>query len=128
MQLETFLIEGYFQPLKSVYQSNYTFFFFFHEYGPKTLLGIRNMIKEFLCLNLITYVSQILWQEKLAKKRAEYTEKMKNKVAEVHKLAEEKRAFVEANRREECLKVEETAAKFRASGFIPKKFLRCFGS
>ncbi|GMN32219.1 hypothetical protein TIFTF001_003579 [Ficus carica] len=67
-------------------------------------------------------------EEKLEKKRAEYIEKMKNKVAEVHKLAEEKRALVEANKREECLKVEETAVKFRTSGFMPRKLLGCFGS
>ena len=69
-----------------------------------------------------------IWQEKLEKKRAEYIEKMKNKVAEVHKQAEEKRALVEANKREECLKVEETAVKFRTSGFTPRKLLGCFGS
>lgn len=69
-----------------------------------------------------------IWQEKLEKKRAEYIEKMKNKLAEVHKLAEEKRALVEANKREECLKVEETAVKFRTSGVTPRKLLGCFGT
>uniref|UniRef100_A0A803R4H1 Remorin n=1 Tax=Cannabis sativa TaxID=3483 RepID=A0A803R4H1_CANSA len=67
-------------------------------------------------------------EEKLEKKRAEYTEKMKNKVVELHKIAEEKRAMVEANRQEEFLKVEETAAKFRASGYSPKKFFACFSA
>lgn len=69
-----------------------------------------------------------VWQEKLEKKKAEYAEKMKNKVAELHKAAEEKRAMVEANRLEECLKVDETASKYRASGYTPKKLLGgCFG-
>lgn len=51
---------------------------------------------------------------------------MKNKLAEIHKVAEEKRAIVEATRREEFLKVEETATKYRDAGFVPKKFLGCF--
>lgn len=65
-------------------------------------------------------------QEDLEKKKAEYGEKMKNKVALIHKEAEEKKATVEAQRSEELLKAEETAAKFRATGTIPKKFLGCF--
>ncbi|KAH7513960.1 hypothetical protein FEM48_Zijuj11G0038200 [Ziziphus jujuba var. spinosa] len=67
-------------------------------------------------------------EEKLEKKKAEYAEKMKNKMAEVHKAAEEKRAMVEANRLEQHLKVEETAAKYRAAGYTPKKLLGCFSS
>lgn len=66
------------------------------------------------------------WQEKLEKQKAEYAEKMKNKVALVHKQAEEKRAMVEAQRGEEILKAEEMAAKYRATGQTPKKFLGCF--
>ncbi|XP_021735870.1 remorin-like [Chenopodium quinoa] len=65
-------------------------------------------------------------EEKLEKKKAEYAEKMKNKVAEVHKLAEEKRAMIEAHKGEELLKAEECAAKFRVTGHVPKKFLGCF--
>jgi len=65
-------------------------------------------------------------EEKFDKKKAEYAEKMKNKVADLHKEAEEKRATIDAKRREEFLKVEETATKFRASGYIPKKILGCF--
>lgn len=75
---------------------------------------------------IYSYIS--LWQEKLEKKKAEYAEKMKNKMAEVHKVAEEKRAMVEANRMEQHLKVEETAAKYRAAGYTPKKLLGCFSS
>ncbi|KAK4769792.1 hypothetical protein SAY87_030324 [Trapa incisa] len=65
-------------------------------------------------------------EEKLEKKKAEYGELMKNRVALIHKQAEEKRAIIEAQRGEEVLKAGETAAKYRATGIIPKKFLGCF--
>ncbi|KAH8488635.1 hypothetical protein Peur_059715 [Populus x canadensis] len=65
-------------------------------------------------------------EEKLEKQKAEYAEKMKNKVALIHKDAEEKRAMVEAKRGEEFLKAEEMAAKYRATGQTPKKLLGCF--
>ncbi|KAL3599043.1 hypothetical protein D5086_006961 [Populus alba] len=58
------------------------------------------------------------FEEKLERKKAEYAEKMKNRAAELHKTAEEKKAMIEAKKSEECLKVEETAAKFRATGVL----------
>ncbi|KAL0400761.1 UNVERIFIED_CONTAM: Remorin [Sesamum latifolium] len=64
--------------------------------------------------------------EQLEKKKAEYIEKMKNKVALLHKAAEEKRAMIEAKRGEDLLKAEEIAAKYRATGTAPKKLLGCF--
>ncbi|XVF10629.1 hypothetical protein REPUB_Repub07fG0199100 [Reevesia pubescens] len=67
-------------------------------------------------------------EEKLEKKKAEYAEKMKNKVAEIHKQAEEKRAEIEAKKGQDFLKIEETATKFRSTGYTPKKFLGCFSS
>lgn len=67
-------------------------------------------------------------QEKLEKQKAEYAEKMKNKIAMIHKAAEEKKIMVEARKGEELLKAEELAAKYRATGKPPKKFLGCFGS
>jgi len=67
-------------------------------------------------------------QENLERKKAEYVEKMKNKVAEIHRLAEEKRANVEAQKREEFLELEETAAKFRSRGVTPRKFFACFSA
>ncbi|RWW08281.1 hypothetical protein BHE74_00011882 [Ensete ventricosum] len=67
-------------------------------------------------------------EEELEKKKAEYAEKMKNKVALLHKAAEEKRAMVEARRGEELLKADEVAAKYRATGLAPKKLLGCFGA
>lgn len=62
----------------------------------------------------------------MEKKKAEYGEKMKNKIVLVHKQAEEKRAMVEAKRGEEILKAEEIAAKHRATGTTPKKAFGCF--
>ncbi|MBA0651288.1 hypothetical protein Goarm_015053 [Gossypium armourianum] len=65
-------------------------------------------------------------QEKLEKQKAEYVEKMKNKIALIHKEAEEKKAMVEAKRGEDLLKAEEIAAKYRATGTTPNKVLGCF--
>lgn len=62
----------------------------------------------------------------MEKKKAEYVEKTKNKIALVHKAAEEKRAIIEAKRGEDLLKAEETAAKYRATGTSPKKLLGLF--
>ncbi|KAJ8526901.1 hypothetical protein K7X08_029378 [Anisodus acutangulus] len=42
-------------------------------------------------------------------------------------IRREDRKVLEAKKREDILKVEETAAKFRATGNLPKKFLACFG-
>uniref|UniRef100_A0A453Q4A4 Remorin C-terminal domain-containing protein n=1 Tax=Aegilops tauschii subsp. strangulata TaxID=200361 RepID=A0A453Q4A4_AEGTS len=67
-------------------------------------------------------------EEKLEKKKAEYAEQMRNRVAMIHKEAEEQRALVEARRQEEMIKYQETAAKHRSKGTTPaKKFLTCFG-
>ncbi|CAN1140586.1 Remorin 1.4, partial [Linum perenne] len=55
--------------------------------------------------------------EQLEKKKARYAKKMKNRVAQIHKEAGEKRAMVEAKRGEEILKAEEMAAS--ASGLFP---------
>ncbi|KAK9063203.1 hypothetical protein SSX86_017073 [Deinandra increscens subsp. villosa] len=67
-------------------------------------------------------------EEKLEKKKASYIEKMKNKIALVHKTAEEKRAMTEAKRGEGVLKAEELASKCRATGSTPKKLTRWFSS
>ncbi|KAE9595536.1 putative remorin [Lupinus albus] len=81
----------------------------------------RTFITKF---NFLTHLSPE--QEQMEKKKAEYGEKMKNKIGSVHKQAEEKRAMVEAKRGEEFLKAEELAAKFRATGTTPKKHIGCF--
>ncbi|KAM7491624.1 hypothetical protein LguiA_034545 [Lonicera macranthoides] len=65
-------------------------------------------------------------EEKLEKKKAGYVEKMKNKIASIHKAAEEKRAMIEAKQGEDLLKAEEIAAKYRATQTTPKKLLGCF--
>ncbi|XP_075077755.1 remorin-like [Nicotiana tabacum] len=65
-------------------------------------------------------------EEQLEHKKADYAEKIKNKVALIHKEANEKRAMVDARRGKEILKAEEMAAKYRATGKAPKKFLGCF--
>ncbi|KAL1531428.1 remorin-like [Salvia divinorum] len=65
-------------------------------------------------------------EEQLEKEKAGYIEKTKNKIALLHKQAEEKRAIIEAKRGEELLKAEETSAKYRATGTGPKKLLGCF--
>ncbi|XP_071717667.1 remorin-like isoform X2 [Rutidosis leptorrhynchoides] len=67
-------------------------------------------------------------EEKFDKKKAEYGEKMKNKVGLVHQQAEEKRAMVNAKKGEDMLKAEELAAKYRATGSVPKKLIGCFGA
>jgi len=74
---------------------------------------------------LVTENTKLL-QEQLEKKKAEYAEQMKNKVAMLHKEVEEKKAMIEAKRGEDVLKVEETAAKYRASGKSPTNVLVCF--
>lgn len=76
----------------------------------------------------MTVIKQNIEQESLEKKKAEYIEKIKNKIALLHKAAEEKRAIIEAKRGEDLLKAEETAAKYRATGTAPKKLLGCFSS
>jgi hypothetical protein len=74
---------------------------------------------------MVPYVCR--FQEKLEKKKAEYAEKMRNRIAAIHKEAEEKRASVEAKRHEEILKYEDMAAKHRSKGTTPaKKLLGCF--
>ncbi|KAI4983242.1 hypothetical protein ZWY2020_023734 [Hordeum vulgare] len=55
-------------------------------------------------------------QEKLGKKKGEYTKKMWNRVAMIHKEAEEQQAIVEARRHEEMTKCQEMAAKNRSRG------------
>ncbi|XP_031278437.1 remorin-like [Pistacia vera] len=68
------------------------------------------------------------YEEKMERKKAEYAERMKNKISEIHKAAEEKRAMIEARRGEDVFKVEETAEKFLAAGYTPWKFLGCFSA
>jgi hypothetical protein len=53
---------------------------------------------------------------------------MRNRIAMIHKEAEEQLAAVEARRQEEVIKYQEMAANHRSKGTTPKKkFLSCFG-
>lgn len=74
-------------------------------------------------LTLITFHCE---QEQLEKKKGEYAEKLKNKIAALHKAAEEKKAMIEAKKGEDLLKAEEIAAKYRATGTAPKKLFGLF--
>lgn len=65
-------------------------------------------------------------QENFERKKAEYAERMKNKVALLHRAAEEKRAMIEADRGNDFLTVEEASAKFRSTGSTPKNSCACF--
>lgn len=65
-------------------------------------------------------------QENLERKKAKYAEKMKNKMAEIHRWADEKRAIIEAQKQQEFQKVEDIAVKFRSRGYNPKRILECF--
>lgn len=85
-----------------------------------------NDLNEDSYLNKKTTDVVAVFQENLEKKKAEYVEKMKNKIATIHREAEEKRAMIEARRGEDVLKAEEMAAKYRATGSAPKKLLGCF--
>ncbi|MED6216662.1 hypothetical protein PIB30_009548 [Stylosanthes scabra] len=64
--------------------------------------------------------------EKMERKKGEYMEKMQNEIAEIHRVAEERRARHEARRGKELLKIEDTAENFRARGYSPKKIISWF--
>ncbi|VVB11964.1 unnamed protein product [Arabis nemorensis] len=66
------------------------------------------------------------FEEKIEKKKAQYAEKMKNKVAAIHKEAEERRAMIAAKRGEEILKTRIMGAKCRHTGFDPNATCGCF--
>eukprot|EP00252_Welwitschia_mirabilis_P024510 TRINITY_DN7303_c0_g1_i1.p1 TRINITY_DN7303_c0_g1~~TRINITY_DN7303_c0_g1_i1.p1 ORF type:complete len:204 (-),score=71.83 TRINITY_DN7303_c0_g1_i1:326-937(-) len=67
-------------------------------------------------------------EEKWEKKKAAYVEKMKNEIAVIHRKAEERKAMAEAKRGEEMINAEESAAKFRSAGEVPRKLFVCFGA
>lgn len=62
-------------------------------------------------------------EERIANEKAAYIEKTKNKVSLVQRVAEEQRALAEAQHGQEVLKAQEIAAKCRASGTRPQKFV-----
>ncbi|KAL4592882.1 hypothetical protein LXL04_005889 [Taraxacum kok-saghyz] len=66
-------------------------------------------------------------EENIEIEKVKQREKMKNKMAAIHKEAQEKRAIVEAKRGEDIIKAKEAAAKFHATGTLPNKLFKCFG-
>ncbi|KAG5548841.1 hypothetical protein RHGRI_014258 [Rhododendron griersonianum] len=99
--------------------------FNFYMQDPNDATAENNEILQISICSIIRYVLKIgnppYEQEELEKKMADYAAKMLNKVALIHKEAQEKKAMVEARRGEEMLKAEELAAKHRATGTVPKK-------
>ncbi|KAH7293620.1 hypothetical protein KP509_28G033500 [Ceratopteris richardii] len=65
-------------------------------------------------------------EERIENEKAAYVERTKNRIALVQRVAEEQRALAEALHGQEIVKAEEIAAKCRASGTRPKKFIFCF--
>ncbi|KAI3822201.1 hypothetical protein L1987_09786 [Smallanthus sonchifolius] len=66
-------------------------------------------------------------EEDIEIEKAKEREKMKNKMAAIHKEAEEKRTAILAKKGQDMIKVEEAAAKFHASGTLPSRLFKCFG-
>uniref|UniRef100_A0A7N0U1T7 Remorin C-terminal domain-containing protein n=1 Tax=Kalanchoe fedtschenkoi TaxID=63787 RepID=A0A7N0U1T7_KALFE len=67
-------------------------------------------------------------EEKLEETKAGHREEKKNKVAELHKAAEERRAAIEAQCGRNVVEIAGRADRFRATGRVPKKFARCFSA
>ncbi|KAG2681228.1 hypothetical protein I3760_11G134500 [Carya illinoinensis] len=65
-------------------------------------------------------------EAEIKKIQEKYGAELKNKIAEIERVKEEKRALVEASQKEEFIKLEQMAEKFRATGHKPKKLLRSF--
>ncbi|XP_023636570.1 remorin isoform X2 [Capsella rubella] len=66
-------------------------------------------------------------QRKMDSKKMAKSEKLQTKKAAVHAKAQEKKANVQTRRAQEILEAEEEAARFQATGQIPKKpSLSCF--
>ncbi|KAI5061958.1 hypothetical protein GOP47_0022497 [Adiantum capillus-veneris] len=64
--------------------------------------------------------------QELERKKAIITEKMKNEMAEVHRLAQQKVAKANAKRQGELVRINEKAITFRSQGLRPTKRLLCF--
>ncbi|KAG6499076.1 hypothetical protein ZIOFF_038832 [Zingiber officinale] len=94
---------------------------------PKQGLQFVSLNSSFLNGCVYDY-SNTVWTAKIREQEAEYIEKMKNKITMVHKAAKEKRAMTEAMCREELLKSEESAAKYHATGQMPKQGYSCLNS
>ncbi|PPS03461.1 hypothetical protein GOBAR_AA17213 [Gossypium barbadense] len=127
------LIKAWEESERSKAENKYELFFTLFFFSLKSLRKLGELIKKLSSIEawenskkaaLEAELKKI--EEKLEKQKAEYVEKMKNKIALIHKEAEEKKAMVEAKRGEDLLKAEEIAAKYRATGTTPNKVLGCF--
>ncbi|GAA0150421.1 hypothetical protein LIER_09368 [Lithospermum erythrorhizon] len=92
-----------------------------NNFPPRASIMNEEISSTFLCTDEMEYHVQ----EALEKKKPVHRENMKNKVAQVHKEAEEKRAMVIAKHKEDVIKAEETAAKYGATNQTPKKKIGC---
>ena len=62
----------------------------------------------------------------MERKRAAILERMRNESAEVHRVAQQKMAKAEAQRRQEYVRIDEEATRYRNEGQKPVKNLICF--
>ncbi|KAG9456588.1 hypothetical protein H6P81_001096 [Aristolochia fimbriata] len=63
----------------------------------------------------------------LEAKKSKVFGNIENKMDIIHKVADEKRLMVDAERHEKHFKAEKMGAKYRATAFAPKKIVGCFG-
>jgi hypothetical protein len=97
------------------FESVYVFIFFYDVYHESNVSIGSHYRSIILNLN----------EQETLEKKAGYAEKMKNKIALLHREAEEKLDMAEAKHGEEVLEAEEMAAKYCATGLAPKK-IWCF--
>ena len=62
----------------------------------------------------------------MERKRAAILERMRNDRAEVHRVAQQKLAKAQAQKREEYVRIDEEASRYRTEGQKPVKNLICF--
>ncbi|KAJ7520023.1 hypothetical protein O6H91_20G063900 [Diphasiastrum complanatum] len=66
-------------------------------------------------------------EAKLEKKKAKIHEQMMNEIAAIQRNGEERKAETEIKQVEEVVKIEEKAARYRATGKSPKRSASCLG-
>ncbi|KAL9663822.1 hypothetical protein QQ045_019214 [Rhodiola kirilowii] len=67
-------------------------------------------------------------EENLEKAKAVLREQKKNKEAELRKVADKKRAVIEAQCGRNIVEIVGKADRYRATGRVPRKFVKCFSS
>ncbi|KAB1222523.1 Remorin [Morella rubra] len=82
--------------------------------------------KKLYSLELWANKAKAALEAEMRQIQEKYAVKM-NKLADVNRTTEEKKALLEASKKEEFLKLEEMAAQIRATGYKPKKrLMSCF--